>query len=84
MRAKIKFKYPHEANQIIRPNFKAAGKKFVHELASEVQGGDDFCYTVIHAGTIEGKIRARRKRAAKYKQRKSLPIATPAGPTNSE
>ena len=86
MRYRIRFKYPHETNQIIRPNFKKAGTKYVQEWTSIIQGGDDFCWTKIDAGTIEGKINAKWKRINKQvaKQKCSEDTATSAGLTNSE
>jgi hypothetical protein len=79
MRVRVKFKYPHEINQVVRPNFKVAGRKYIEEFGSTVKGGGDFCYTKLDATTLEAKKKARRKRAEKYNERKSLRIATNAG-----
>jgi hypothetical protein len=82
MKARLKFKYPHKSGQIIRSNFKVAGKRYVEDLASSIQGGNDFCYTWLDPQTLEAKTNSKWKRINKQvakQQRKNSP-ATNAGP----
>jgi hypothetical protein len=82
MRVRVKFKYPHEVNQVVRPNFKVAGRKYIEELGSTVKGGGDYCFTHKDPQTVIVKKEARKKRRSNYRYRKSLSgigIATAAG-----
>jgi hypothetical protein len=56
--------------------------KLVEDLCAQIRTGEYEAFFTANATTLEAKKRARRRRANKYNQRKSLPgvIATSAGP----